>query len=410
MINKDSCWHALCVRKILFACLFFPVNLYASFIESTMGTAVVNDATATYHNPAALTLLKKRQVIGLGTEAYYRSDFSGQSKQIATGLTQTGTSNTHNHYLLPSFYLGIPASDRIGVGVAVISNAFSSNLEENSILRYVQPSTNIENVDLVPAIGYKLTERFSVGAALNISYASFLMRPISGFPSLNIPDSTSINESSATAWGGDVGVLFKPSNSTLIGFNYLSSVTYKFDGKSTLQGNPETTSNNYHFQFWTPARSVFSISHFLTPQFGMIATLQRIQWDIFNTVNLHNFVTQVGSKPTIVSSSLVQYHLRNAWIMTLGGQYRVTPKWVIRIASTYNQSPSNGAYQISNGNSVIVGASMGYQLTNDLLLDGGYSHAFIQTKNINIATSQNLINGNTQGSLDAVAVKLTLNV
>ena len=43
-----------------------------------MGTAVVNDATATYHNPAALTLLPTSQMIALGSVAHFRTQFTGQ--------------------------------------------------------------------------------------------------------------------------------------------------------------------------------------------------------------------------------------------------------------------------------------------------------------------------------------------
>lgn len=72
------------LKKSFFTFLFLlPVNLYASFIESTLGTAVVNDATATYHNPAALPLLQKRQVIALGSVASYHSTFTGQAQQVA---------------------------------------------------------------------------------------------------------------------------------------------------------------------------------------------------------------------------------------------------------------------------------------------------------------------------------------
>jgi len=48
--------------KWIFLWLFLPSSVHASFIESTVGTAVVNDATAAYHNPAALLLLKNSQL------------------------------------------------------------------------------------------------------------------------------------------------------------------------------------------------------------------------------------------------------------------------------------------------------------------------------------------------------------
>ena len=54
---------AIKLKIIIFTLLWLPASAYASFIESTIGTAVINDATATYYNPAALTLLKNPQII-----------------------------------------------------------------------------------------------------------------------------------------------------------------------------------------------------------------------------------------------------------------------------------------------------------------------------------------------------------
>lgn len=402
--------HVHAFQRIIFIYLVvFPLVLHASFIESTIGTAVVNDATATYYNPAALILLKNNQMVTLGSIAYFHSHFTGQVTQAATGFTQSGSSNAHTHYYLPSLYFGVPTHYKIALGLAVISNSFNRDMENNSILRYTQSNNSIQNIDVVPAIGIRLNEFFSIGAGINISYANFLLKPILGFPSLNIPDSQSRNESSGTGWGGDVGFLLKTSVSTLIGFNYRSSVTYQLEGKSVFESQPKVTSNHYHFKFWTPARSVLSINHFITKTLGLIGTLQYIQWNIFKDINIHGIATQIGSQPVIIPSAKVHYHLHNTWLITLGGHYRITPTCVIRIAGSYDGAPASGNYQISNGDNIIIGASIGYEISKIITLDGSYAHAFIRDKRIHV-TGRNLINGINKGSRDALSLKLTINV
>src|SRR5579871_4155075 len=85
-------------RNFLFVWLLsFPLTLHASFIESTIGAAVVNDATAAYYNPAALILLKNPQLIPLGSAVYFRTHFSGQATQSITGFSQSGSSNANTH-------------------------------------------------------------------------------------------------------------------------------------------------------------------------------------------------------------------------------------------------------------------------------------------------------------------------
>ncbi|SRR5579883_189619 len=392
------------------ALLLLPLSSFASFIESTIGTAVVNDATAVDFNPAALTLLKNPQIIGLGSVAYFHTQFTGQSTQTATGLTQTGTTNTNTNYYLPSFYFALPVTKNITTGIAVISNIFDRELDENTLLRYVQATNSIKDVDIVPAIGVKVNDVLSVGASITYSYANFLLQPISGFPSLNIPDVQSRNDASSKSFGGDVGLLLQPAKATLIGFNYHTAISYHLSGTSTLETMTPLVSNNYSFNFWTPARSVLTVSQFVSPKLGFIGTAQRVQWSIFNTVTLHNVATQVGPTAQIVPSATIPFHWHNTWIVTGGTQYKITPKWIVRAAATYNESPGNSSYQITNGNSVILGASAGYEINKYFIIDGSYAHAFIQNKSINVTTGTFLINGINRSIRDSYSLKLTVNV
>ncbi len=406
MVNQGALRELIKISYILFLGLLFPLSLHASFIESTLGAAVVNDATAAYYNPSALTLLASSQIIALGSVASSHHRFTGKAIQSSTGFTQVGSSPNHTHYYLPSVYLGLPATEKVTLGLAVVSDFFNKETEGNSILRYAQSSNSIRDIDVIPALGFKLNDYCSLGAGISYSQVNFLLQPISGFPSLNIPDAQSHNEANATGLGGDIGFLLKPNHSTLIGFNYRSSVTYRFNGRSIFEDNPAVISSNYNFTFWTPARSVLSINRFVTPSLGFIGTIQRIQWSIFNEISIHGIATKIGPKPMIVDAD-VPYHFLDTWLFTVGSHYRVTPKWTIRVAGNYNQAPGSGNYQISSGDGIILGASMGYELHKNVIIDGSFSHAFIQNQNINIKGSRNIINGENKASRDAVSLKLT---
>lgn len=388
-----------------FSYLLLSSTAHASFIEATVGRAVVNDATASYYNPAALVLLKNPQFIPLGTAATFRTQFSGQTTAVPAGTTESGTSTSRSYYYAPSFYLGIPATERISAGLAVLVNNASRNIDDNSILRYVQSGNLIQEYDVVPAIAYKINEFISIGAGLDLAYANLHLRPITGFPQSNIPDSVSKNDCDGTAFGANLGLLIKASARTLIGFNYRSTSTYRLSGTSAVNGSAPVYSNDYHFKLHTPAHSILSVAQMVTPRLGLLATIQYIQWSIIQNISVHNIAISSG----IVSAS-IPYHLRDSWAYTLGSQYLVNSKWVVRFAGTYYQSAGNGNYQIGNGDSIILGASTGYEINEVMSIDGGYAHAFIKNENINIAGDRFLVNGVNKGSRDAVSVKLTFNI
>ena len=396
--------------KFFIVFLLIPKLSYASFIESTMGTAVVNDATAAYFNPAALTLLENTQIIALGTGAQFHNQFTGTVATSNNSFNQSGTSKSQTNYFLPSGYLGVPLSDRFFFGLAVLANSFNRDADQNSILRYVMSDNNIQDIDLVPAMGFKLNEYLSVGGNFNFSHARFHSSPISGLLSLDTPDMQSQNQADANAWGGDLGILLKPLPSTQIGLNYRSAMTYHFKGTSQLESNPTITSNNFSFNFWTPARYVLSINQFLSRSFGMIGTLQWIKWDIYDKINANGIVTQIGSNPVILSDVTVPLHFHNAWVYTVGGYYHLTSKWIIRTAGSYVQSPGNPNYQITEGDNIILGASIGYKLNKVISVDTSYAHAFIQNQTINIQNSINTINGVNKAYRDSISLKITANI
>lgn len=408
-VIKVYTWLKKIQAILLLNLLLFPLTLHASIIESTMGAAVVNDATAVYYNPAALVFLKKPQIVALNSFSSFQSQFSGQAVQTRTGFTQSGSTTSQTNFYLPSFYLGIPATDKITIGFAAVSNFFDKDIDGNSILRYAQSNNSVQNIDIVSAAEFKLNDIFSLGAAIDASYAYFLLQRTSGFPSLNIPDSQSNNECDGTGIGGDVGFLLRPSNFTIVGLNYRSAVTYRLSGKSVFESNPEVISDNYGYTFWTPARIVLSINQAITPTLGIIGTVQRIEWSIFDEINIHGIAAQIGKQPVILNAD-VPFHLHDTWLLTLGGNYRITPKWVIRIAGSYNQSPGNSNFQITNGDSIILGGSVGYEIFKNITIDGGYAHAFIQKENIHVATGPNMINGVTTGFVNAFSLKLTFNM
>lgn len=383
--------------------------LHASFIEQTIGTAVVKDATAIYFNPAALTISPHKQFIFLSTLARAQFEFSGSAQKIPFGGSESGSTTTKSNFFLPSMYLSIPINERLVAGFAVVANDFNRELDNQPILHYILARNQTNNIDFIPALGIKINQFLSIGGNLNFTYAHLIQEPIAaGIPHLNIPESRSLNDSKANSLGGDFGVLIKLGKKTVLGFNYRSAVTYNLQGSSTITGSQRISSDNYHFKYWTPARSVLTLSHFINEKLGFIGTAQYLQWNIFKKVSVHNFATQAGSQVFIVPKARINYYFHNSWLLTLGTIYQVSPKWVVRVAGTYNQSPSNGRFQIGPGDSLITGFSMGYRLINHLTIDCGYGHAFFKKEPIDIQTSQNIITGINEGAHDAVSLKFTL--
>lgn len=394
------------LRYACLACIFCSIESNASFIESSIGTAIVEDATATYYNPASLAFLNKKQVVALGAMGYTESVFNGQSTQLRTHFTQSGRSNTQSHYALPSLYYTMPLYSQWALGLALIANDFSRDIEGYSILRYAQSNKQIDDLDFLPALSYQFNKKFSIGAGLNRSRASFLFEPITGFPNIDLPDIKNRNKSTGDAWGWDAGFLIKPNKTFIFGLNHRSAMTFNMHGTSTFNGTPRVVSNAYHFQYWIPARTALSISQAINKKLRVIGTVHYIQWSIFRQLMIFNLATENGIIP--LAQSPYEYH--NSWLFTAGSNYRISAKWIIRFAGSYLQSPSSGRFQIDNGDTINIGASMAYTFWKKFTVDCSYAYAFIKHQEIHIENAQNIIDGSNKGRINNVALKLTMNI
>lgn len=126
----------------------------------------------------------------------------------------------------------------------------------------------------------------------------------------------------------------------------------------------------------------------------------------FKEVTVHNIATRAG----ILPEASVKYHFHDSGLLTLGLHYRPNSKWVIRAAGNYTQSPSNGRFQIDNGDSLTFGGSVGYTLFNKIIIDGSLAHAFLLKTDIHARNAQNLTEGTNKGWANAAALKVTMRV
>ena len=398
------------VSFILCLCVIAPHTLHASFIESSIGFAVVDDATATDHNPAALTLLNHSQIIALGSAAYYHDYFSGQLTQPSTGYMQSGTATELANHYVPALYLAIPTTDKVSIGVAVTSNIFETKLDKNALIRYIDANEGIRLMNYIFGIGVQINAYLSLGAGVTYSVANSFSNPITGLPNLNIPDAQSHNVAKSAGAGGNVGFLLKPNQATLIGLNYQSTVSYQFNGTSSFNGTNPISSNQFNFHYWEPARTVLSISYDTQPSLGFITTIQYNQWSILDNISVHNVATQIAGHSVILANNNEAYNFHDTWTFTVGSILNINPEWILRIATSYDQSPGNETYQIIDGDDLVAGASIEYNVNKNMAIDFSYAHAFQLPQRINVDSNTFRVTGTTRGYHDAISLRLSLNM
>jgi long-chain fatty acid transport protein len=150
------------------------------------GAAQAEDASTLFFNPAGLTLLDRGE-LQLGLNAIIPSaEFTNQGTRYNlpgtpfNGLPVAGDNGDNGgvFHIIPNFYLTQPVfrSPKYGdltIGLGMTAPfGLETNYDPAWVGRYAALRTKLTTIDLQPTVAYRMFDRLSFGAGIDIQYAS----------------------------------------------------------------------------------------------------------------------------------------------------------------------------------------------------------------------------------------------
>src|SRR5262245_12434732 len=256
---------ALCVPVVAQASGFALLEQSASRLGTAFaGTAAAaDDATTIYFNPAGMGLLKQSEALVVASGILISSQFhdNGSSAPALGQPLGNNGGDAGDWNFVPSAYVAVPLADRVTVGLG-INAPFGLKLEYDDgwVGRFQALRSEIRTVNFNPALSWWVTDTFSIGVGANyqhinaeltnaVNYTAAVAQGVQQLVALGqIPPAAAPGiiaanagleggarvEGDDNAWGWNVGLMFKPSDSTRIGLSYRSTITYKVIGSVTF--------------------------------------------------------------------------------------------------------------------------------------------------------------------------------
>jgi long-chain fatty acid transport protein len=166
---------------------------------------------------------------------------------------------------------------------------------------------------------------------------------------------------------------------------------------------------DFHFNLSMPASTVLTVDQYLNPDFGILGTVQYMQWSVINVLNLQNVAIVRGGVPIVLPLSQIFYNLRDTWRFQLGAHYAPTKKFTIRAAAAYDQDPNNPFFQLTPGTNIILNTNAAYRFNDAFGIELGYGHVFYTNQVVNIHAAANTLMGRTSGGRNAYIAKFFFN-
>ena len=401
------------------------------------GSAIANDASTVYFNPAGMTRLPKQLAAGLQF-VLPQADFSGSANDLLGTPVATGSDggDAGDLGVIPNLYFTLPVTNKIALGLG-INAPFGLSTEYNKdwVGRYEAIKSHLITVNINPAIAYKASNNLSIGFGVNFQYARAeltqaidqgslcVATPGLGFAACSglglTPqgnDAFAKVEGDGWAGGFNFGLLYEPSHATRIGLAYRSQIKQQLTGNANFrrvdplfsQGTfPIFVDTNVNASLNLPQSASLSIYHDLNTRLSVMADATWTGWDTFQELRI--------KYDTFQPDTVTNEDWNNSMHYALGINYKAGSHWMLRSGVAFDQSPipdnRHRTARIPGEDRTWASVGVGYQMTQGLGIDIGYSHLFVKEPKVHSGSkTSGTLNGNYDASVDIVSAQLVWNI
>jgi long-chain fatty acid transport protein len=325
--------------------------------------ARAQDASTVLTNPAGMTRLDGSQLT-LGAQLLYADlKFSigpGTSAALGTGDGGNpvgwfpGGSAFYTHSVSPDLKLGFGLAGNFGL---------SEKYDADWVGRYYIQEGTLIGLSLLPSIAYRVSDKLSLGATLNIMYGSFENKVAVNNANPAFADGQLKLDDSTWGWGVNLGLLYELDPRTRFGLTYNSQVDLDFTaqaefsglapGLSTLLANRGLLNANIDLGMKVPQGVMGSVFHQLNDRWALLGSVGWQQWSKFGKVE----VGVDSSNPTSLTTAL---GYKDTWHVAGGAQYRLSDPWTLNFGIAYDSEfqdssnvspalPANAAWRFGIG-------------------------------------------------------------
>lgn len=352
--------------------------------------AAAEDASTVFWNPAGMTRLPGKQVVGALNLIKPSNEFndSGASRSpLGQPLGPGGGSGGDAGDLatIPNVYASWQLSPQLWLGLGVtVPFGLKTEYDPDWIGRYQGQLAEIKTVDINPSIAYKISETVSIGAGLSyqtaevkINRALFTGGP-DGSTSVKIDDDS---------FGFNLGVMFNLSPSTRIGLTYRSSMDYNLTGGLSLAGVPlvGSASNSVQLDAELPDTWSIAFAHQLNPQWEILGDVTFTQWSKIKSLPL---VTTSASLvfPAGATADTFDFQFKDTYRVGVGANYKWRGDFMWKFGVAYDKSPVEDEFRtvtLPDNDRTWLAFGGKYRMSKQATLDFGYAHLFIKDAPIN---------------------------
>lgn len=414
-----------------------PSRLGTAF-AGTASTA--EDATTVFFNPAGMAQLDGPQFTVGGNAIIVDSAFDddGSTAGSGTGLERPlpgKESETDEPGFVPNFYYTQPLNERWTVGFGVNAPfGLTSEYDDDWQGRYQATESTLSVVNINPTLAYAINDRLSIGFGVSYQHAETTLEnavdsfnacreagggtgtcaAAHGGPGNPDADNSVEIEGDDDAFVADLSVHWQPSERTTIGVTWRQGAEFDLDGDADFSQSTSCSQDPFcngaltaldgdiEAEAELPDTITVSGSHQLNQRWTVHGDIAWTEWSSLQSIPIEN--TENGEN---VSTLELEYD--NTVRLALGAAYSPQGPWTWRAGLAHDESPQEDeefvSPRIPDADRTWIGGGFNYAWSNDLSVDVGYAHLFVDDVTIDRVEQGNRLKGKFEASVDLLAAQ-----
>jgi long-chain fatty acid transport protein len=417
-------------------------NAYAA------GAASIEDASAMWQNAAALSMLTGTQAVA-GLHVITPSiKFRNRNSQAAT-FQPLGNSggDAGSTVIVPDLYFTVPLNNAWTFGLGVNSPfGLIDDYNDTWIGRFQGVKSDVKTINVNPALSWKINDQLALGAGVNwqridatftsrVNYSGALAQAAGAaaaqglIPAELVPSIVAATpglsarsqvEGSDSAWGWNVGALWRPTPSTRVGASYRSEIKYKVKGNVSF-GNPQVNAPAELAPVVGLLASTINSTALFNGDITSSITLPAIanvsafaalndRWDVMGDVQFTQWSKLTNLTFTRTTGSVLQStpeNFKNTWRVSLGANYKVDDAWKLRVGVAWDQTPVNNTdrtVRLPDGDRYWLAGGARWTMSKNFAFDVGATYIWVKRAGISQNAGSTASNGFVDGRYDANVV------
>jgi long-chain fatty acid transport protein len=349
-------------------------------------TGGVNDPSAVYYNPAALSEVNGNHLLASGTYVNVINSVENSGRK---------STNKHDDNFLASFFgnYHIPGTDfTLGIGTYA-PFGLATEYGKDAFTRFAAIQSELKTIYVTPALAWHPTNYLSIGAGLSFVHSSgtfsraLCLDPISGCTQpLGLEGTVRVTDT-VDAFAYNLGFLVKPTDNLKFGFSYRSRVDLRFDNADAKFGGSFSTPTVKANVSPLPLPPVINAGLFwqITPSWGAEFVYEYTRWSEFK-----NFTVTLSPIPTFLplGAPIPGFQLPQDWKNTstlrLGSYYALNQNWELRGGMAVEETPIPSKTlnpAVPGADLLTLNAGIGYKWEK-ISVDLGYMAVFYKTRRV----------------------------